>query len=343
MKYVFLTALMFLSCFAFANKIDSLKTDQDIEVFISKQYSITYQGRYNYYNFTIARPDSVFDNYSCDSILPGREFKHWEKTDFNKDGNTDLFAAFYIKNIYGGWARFITCAIIDEGNHKFLVRQIPGNSNFYCYAVMPAIIGGDAFLLYRHHVIKWIEKPYQPESSIDDTSADVSDIVKTDTLLYKFGGFVEMSRPSQKVISAVFFSTSFCFGSCPSFDLEINNDGIAGYFLREGMEDKESNSTGIIRKEDLNQLKSLITYINVDILDSSYAVLATDHQSSILTVKFTDGSKKIIKDYGLQGTLGLERVYEILDGFRKNQQWKPTKFNKTKARKAYLGNLLHRN
>jgi hypothetical protein len=337
MKSILLAILILVSCAVFGNTIDLLKTDQDVEKFIGNQYKLTYPDGYgkNYYVFTIAKPDSVWQDVTCDSTIQNLEFKHWQKLDFNKDGNTDLFAAFYIKNTYGGWGDFTTCAIIDEGNNKFLLREIPGNNNFFCHAAIPATIGGEPVIFYRHHVLKAIEASDKTEGELIDTAAHLYDITKIDTLLYKLGGFIEISKgkPSLKKISSIGFSTGPCFIDCPRFDLNINISGTASYHLNESIEEKEGEFRGTIKIQDLSKLIALLDYIDVDQLENSYDIAATDMQSSRLEIRFSDGSKKIIKDYGMQGTLGLERVYEILDGFRKNQQWKATKLHKVKKRK----------
>ncbi len=52
-----------------------------------------------------------------------------------------------------------------------------------------------------------------------------------------------------------------------------------------------------------------------------YAVNWTDDQASILEITFDNGKVKKIYDYGLIGTFGLDRVYQLLFKLRENQKW----------------------
>ena len=53
-----------------------------------------------------------------------------------------------------------------------------------------------------------------------------------------------------------------------------------------------------------------------------YAVNWSDDQTSILTITYDGGKTKTIKDYGLVGTFGLNRVYDLIFKLRDNQQWR---------------------
>ena len=48
----------------------------------------------------------------------------------------------------------------------------------------------------------------------------------------------------------------------------------------------------------------------------------TDGQTCGLKITYDNGKTKIIHDYGLIGTFGLDRTYEMLFNLRKNQTWK---------------------
>jgi hypothetical protein len=48
----------------------------------------------------------------------------------------------------------------------------------------------------------------------------------------------------------------------------------------------------------------------------------TDDQTAWLRIRFSDGTVKEIKDYGLKGTFGLRLIYSIFFDLRSNQDWK---------------------
>jgi len=47
-------------------------------------------------------------------------------------------------------------------------------------------------------------------------------------------------------------------------------------------------------------------------LKNNYSVNWTDDQTSTLTIIFKDHSRKVIRDYGMQGTFGLSAMYTKL-------------------------------
>lgn len=146
----------------------------------------------------------------------------------------------------------------------------------------------------------------------------------TDTLIYKFGGFVELNsfENTTPEIKSIYFETTPCFGSCPIFSLNIFKDGESFYLRHDNLEEKEANFKAKISPADFKQIIDLLKYINVMNLEGNYSVNATDMQTSKLTVYYANGSTKEINDYGLQGTLGLVRLYDLFFALRLIQKWK---------------------
>ena len=53
-------------------------------------------------------------------------------------------------------------------------------------------------------------------------------ISKVDTLVIKFGDFIEFNKtPARHNIEKIEYTTGTCLGYCPIFDLIINQDGMA--------------------------------------------------------------------------------------------------------------------
>lgn len=67
---------------------------------------------------------------------------------------------------------------------------------------------------------------------------------------------------------------------------------------------------------------NLLDYIDFPNLEDNYSVGRTDDQTSVLTVTYNNGKVKTIRDYGLVGTFGLDRLYHLFFNLRYNQNWK---------------------
>ena len=63
-------------------------------------------------------------------------------------------------------------------------------------------------------------------------------------------------------------------------------------------------------------------YIRVKDLSNEYSINGYDFEEIYLKIKFHDGSFKEIKDYGFQGTFGLNSVYSKLIKIATETDWK---------------------
>lgn len=310
-----------------ANKIDSLKTSKDVEFFIASLVKQKYDCRYCI--FHLAKPDSVNSYFSCDSTIEWESYV-WKKADFNRDGLTDLFAIIYQQDtVNSSFPQYQVYVVVDQKNNKFQLNEIPNYFLFNCYSAKPIEINNYPCILYRHYktdytidTLPGIDTTYGV--IMPRTQTNYFQIGRTDTLIYKFGGFIELNNTTTNIpaIKSIFFETTPCLGTCPIFSLNIFNDGTAYYIRDENFEETSGNFRGKINQTQLNEITALINYINIQKLNTFYEVNATDMQSCKLKVYFSDGSVKEINDYGLQGTLGLVRLYKLLFALRLNQQWK---------------------
>lgn len=57
-------------------------------------------------------------------------------------------------------------------------------------------------------------------------------------------------------------------------------------------------------------------------LENTYALNRSHTTDCVLKITYGDGKTKEIKDYGMLGTYGLMKVYEIIFDLRFNQEWK---------------------
>jgi hypothetical protein len=318
-----------------ANKIDSLKTGKDVESFISSLVKQKYDCRYCI--FHLAKPDSVNSYFSCDSTIE-LESDTWQKTDFNKDGLTDLFAIIYEHDtVNSHFPQYKVYVVIDQKNNKYQLNEIPDYFMINCYSVKQIFIDNEPCLIYRHFrtdytvdTLPGVDTFQIPLDSagrtmtMPKTQVNYFQVGKTDTLVYKIGGFVELKRKNQKSpeIESIYFETTPCFGDCPIFDLKIFKDGHATYVRHEGLTEPYGNFKCVINLTQLKEIIDLIKYLNILDLENYYGVNATDMQTVKLSINFSDGKTKNIEDYGLQGTMGLVRLYNLLFELRLNQKWK---------------------
>lgn len=151
-------------------------------------------------------------------------------------------------------------------------------------------------------------------------------------LTYKFGGLIEYrAKPVKSLpIMKIEFSTGPCFGTCPVFELRIDDQQNAKFVAQEYNfnQDWEHVQEGIegefhtrIKDADYQKMIEILNYIDLSSLKSYYSVPWTDDQDVKLTVRFGDEDRVMVNDYGKIGTYGLARLYQILFDLRRNQNW----------------------
>ncbi|HEY6161937.1 MAG TPA: DUF6438 domain-containing protein [Bacteroidia bacterium] len=232
----------------------------------------------------------------------------WMKADVDGNGYTDII----ISGTYS-LDRDILC-ILDRGNNDFYVKFVTREAFGNCCSIKMLRSSPQPAFVYYHTKYLLANKK---------TNLLYKDSLLTDTLVYRFGDFVEINShiPVYHHIEKISISTSGCFGTCPVFSLDIDSGRKATYHA--GMYNKrKGNFSGKIKNSDYEQLTALLDYIDFPSLENGYAVNWTDDQSVTLTITYDNGKVKTIEDYGLIGTFGLNRVYNMLYGFRENQNWK---------------------
>jgi hypothetical protein len=241
---------------------------------------------------------------SCNGIAEQWQVKNWEKTDFNKDGLTDLLVILY-------WYDYGVYAVIDKGNNNYKLETLTYNIYKKCELAKPVMVKDEQLLLI-----------YQEKTSGGKGAQPVKMIYETDTLVYKYGGFVEYNHSVRNLeIDSIQFWTGFCFGSCPVFSIRFDKNGNAEYDAGS-YNPKQGKFATTINKETVEKFLGLVNYLNVKELPDNYRVPWTDDQTAWLRVRFSDGTVKEIQDYGLRGTFGLRLLYTIFFDLRSSENWK---------------------
>lgn len=331
------------------SKIDSLETEVEIQSFVQKLQYPYY--RYRDHDDSI-KTHKTFEKFELKKI---KDFDRDHRKDF--DSLTKILAdsigvtnSFYKADIDNNG--FTDLVII--GDDKSCTGAVPfePNSTIYCdfsvYALMnfgndsinPVNLmrldfSGDAVVpkLYERNG-KISLKIYEAPKYSWFENEKISDLKITE-LTYKHGTFVEKNHtPKIYKIEKIEYQTEPCYGNCPIFELTINNDRTA--FLNaieynslepnlweyEISRELKGKFKAIITDEKYQEIIDLLNYLDFPTLENDYWLSATDMSGSKLKVTYNKGKTKTITDYGKKGTLGLIKVYDLIENLRTNQEWK---------------------
>ena len=305
MKNLILLFLIVLSSnFIYSNKIDRLRTDQDVEEFVlSVEPSFT---KNNYSEYEIPSTKIINQKLDCKGIIKKWKIKNWEKVDINHDGKTDLL--FIIANHE---RQFYSYLIVDKSLNGFVCHSLSNNPSENCELFKPIKIDKKQYL--KHFTIK--------KSDIDLMDVKYKELQIIDTLTYKFDEVIEFEKhPDSYQIKTIEYSTG-CSDGCPFFSFKIKNDGTAYYNGKWNTEVNEPRKIKISIGK-FKELEKLIGYIRLKQLKNKYSVPWFHGKSAYLKITFDDNSEKIVDDYGSIGTYGLSVVYGKLEEIVKNQIWK---------------------
>jgi Domain of unknown function (DUF6438) len=281
---IFITTILFAVQVSRANEIDDLKTAKEVQKFLIKKVSGEWKG----INF--------FEGGFPDTSEYGK-YKFF-KIDLDNNGLTDLI-------INGKY--FL--AVTDEGNGHYKSHFIDrGAFSLASYTLVN--------ILYKEKVPLLIITGYNESNGL------LWDTTKKDTLVYKFNGFAEYnSTVGSLKIERIKFLTTGCFGTCPMFKMEIDNDRKAIYNAIE-YNDKKGTFAATIDTASYNNIIETLNCIKLTSLKDDYEVRWTDDQHVTLEITFNNGLTKSISDYGAIGTFGLANLYDQIFLLRQTQTWK---------------------
>ena len=285
------------------NYIDSIQTKIQIEKLIASIGS-------GFDGFTVNDSliyDKDYLGFNCKKCSDTLNVKPWAKADFDKNGLTDLM----VVGIY--FYHFIMC-VLDKGAGHYELRYLTRGHSEKC--TFPIVDITDSLNTIKYY--------YQNEQAGEKLGDQGNLIMKQ--LVYRFDDFVELNQNVTKhAIEKIEFQTLGCFGKCPIFKIAINNDKTSiweadSYNTINDIELKGIFNTKI-GNDKYQEIIDILNYINFDNLSDSYEVSWSDAQSCEMKITYDNGKTKKIKDYGMLGTFGLERVYQLLYALRENQQW----------------------
>ena len=313
MKYLYLSLfLVFLSCQQPASqsivfhksKIDSLFTEQDVEKFLVATDPLLK-------NFTVMKPgdyrnsESSFCKKTADSLGIRKSFY---KADFDGNGYTDLLVS-------GKDSNFNVIVIMNHSNNSFSTEYLYGEFSGDCSFPKVDTIEDTPVIDY-----------YFEKQLLNSDTVYYTKLVKT-VLAYHSYSFVEYHKNAKShVISKIEYQTLPCFGTCPIFNLVIENG--KGFLNAQNFNTKgelavsRGKYKSTIKSAQYEEITELLNYIDFPNLEGDYGVNASDMPGCVLRITYDNGKTKLIGDYGKQGTYGLRRVYSLLAELRFNQIWK---------------------
>ncbi len=132
--------------------------------------------------------------------------------------------------------------------------------------------------------------------------------------------FYKVKPKNQFTYKTISFGSSGCFGTCPSFDLEINKSGEVvynGYYFVK----KEGNYTAKRNDQFYTILKDKLKYIDFNNLKKEYEAGWTDDQTVGLVVE-TDNKVYSVSVYGTdREPAQLRTVFEYVFSNYENLKW----------------------
>jgi hypothetical protein len=286
-----LTLLFFLfQTSLFANKIDDLKSDIDVQKFLKKKVR-------NLKDFYVVSIEDLYISENGRKIADSLKVKTWEKVDFDNNGETDLL-------VNGIW----------DGRNNLIAIMANGNK-FYFHSFNKGLITKQFF-----PKIETINN-ITTLSLFEICEFCLEKELTNKKLIFKYGSFIEPNYNAKKYnIEKIEYSTTMCFGTCPVFKLMINSNKSITY-IAEQYNDLQGEFNSIIKTEDYNSIIDLLNYIDFPSLKNNYEVNWTDDQACELRITYNNGKTKIISDYGKIGTYGLIRIYNKMFRLRGIQDW----------------------
>lgn len=329
-----------------SSKIDSLNTEKDVQNFVRKLKYPFIKFKEHNDSIIVYRTLEKFDlkkikdfdrdhRKDFDSLTKKiadslNIKKSFYKADIDDNGFTDLIIIGDDNSCSGGSLEpdskrscdYSVYALMNFGNDSINPVNLMRNNNTG-ESIVPKIEDRNGQILLsifeplRHH-----------------RQEKISEVKKID-LTYKMGTFLEINNnPRKYSIEKIEYETTPCYGSCPIFELTINNDQTA---LLNAIEynslepnlweykiSKELKGVfkTTITNEKYREIIDLLNYLDFPTLEDDYFLSVTDNPGSKLKITYNQGKIKIIDDYGQKGTRGLIKIYELFEKLKTNQSWK---------------------
>ncbi|WP_264529284.1 hypothetical protein [Flavobacterium sp. N502540] len=303
---LYLFIICFVSCVSAknTNKIDNLETTEDVVKF-AKSINPDF-ARENFGELQIKTNKSIITALNNCDLYKSWGIKNWQKIDVNNDGKTDLLFTAYWYSVYSQYA------ILESEFGDYELFNLSQNLDYACKVLKPIVINNKNELLVNN---------YKTDA---ETVSKGETIHFIDTLTYKFNSFIEINK---KVVNYDIEHVKFILNN--NFEIEIDNNKNAHYNCLDTL--NASNRKGNFYKMEsrkkiapiyFDEIEKILEYICVKDLPDEYTLDGYDFPTVWLEIEFKDGSIKKIKDYGYQGTYGLNTIYDKMKKIALEIDWK---------------------
>ncbi|TGE20918.1 DUF6438 domain-containing protein [Hymenobacter metallicola] len=272
-----------------ANAIDALQTDADVMTFWQQHIALHpkqlklvpfYEGR-----------RQVNDSLGANN---------WLKTDIDHNGETDLLIfrtegitqlAFVLseKKDY----RVIRPSLEDPYRHQFV------------YPVTKTMHRVNSVLLYSQY-----------QTGLDDEQGmALYSKLNCDTLVVRAGQIVNYSSRNlaSRIASLTVENNGQCEGDCPTIKVFIDGNKMTSTALKEQYWNQK-RYTGTLPKKQILLALDLLNYANFPKLHEEYSARPSDQTTTVTTIIYDNGRRKVIRDYGASGSFTLAAFYTIVYG-----------------------------
>ncbi|TDW46617.1 hypothetical protein EV144_106291 [Flavobacterium sp. 270] len=286
------------------NKIDNLKTIEDVIKF-TKSINPDFAQK-NFGEIQIKTTDLIITELNNCDLYKIWNIQNWQKIDLNNDGKTDLLFTAYWYSTYHQYA------VVESGSNQYELFNLSNNLEFVCKIVKPIVVDNKNELLVNIY-----------KTDIETVSKQqMTHFI--DTLTYKFNSFIERNN---KVVNYDIQYIKFTYDN--NFEIEIDNNQNAHYTCLNVLNVSnlkgnyyKGESRKKIDKAIFKEISKLLEYINVLDLPNEYTLESYDFSTVWLEIKFKNGNIKKIKDYGDQGTYGLNATYNKMKKIALQTDWK---------------------
>lgn len=311
MRLVLLLFALSITFPVFSQKsMEQLSTDEEVLTFVRNMAlrHHLYWNALSYDQLALHRQRG----YSPEDLSFGETISstRWLLHDFNGDGKKDLIFNGRLTRLENAVVAFISTG--DTLMHKMV------SSHFDIFPHSIALLGKNGLPLLEYGRIRnMIDKNWR-ESYV------------MDTLIFKFDDFIEYQPATDATLkfdSLTYRATSPWTGDRTPF-IRIYANGQFQYTMPRFV--KEENHTFIVQDtftstltpaqvEELQQLLRAVTFYSL--ADNYKLENVYDMATARTTVYFNNGTSKGIRDYGMEGTLGLRLLYRRIKQLKDQARW----------------------
>jgi hypothetical protein len=302
--------ILFIICFQVIGFSQSSKQNQTLDnVFSAKDIlpilvGIDSSFRYKIVSDSITIWDSIYRG-----IYGATKASAWAKYDVDGNGKNDLIVQVFWNERMG---QSDIIVLLDSGLGNFSLKYI----TYMDYDQYFKINSIDS-----QKLLTLISEKVDYSNRKDDR------FIQVDTLTFMDGGFIEFNTYDHKHnLGRIKYSTDGGgFGPTRIIGLEIDSSGVVEQW--ETIFGKYGHYVKKLNNEELSAFKNVISHIDILNLKSKYYVPYTDMPTS--TITFTYGTiKKVIQDYGENGTFGLRMLQDLFFKYIDSDGWKETQNKK---------------